>query len=101
MKRFTQAFLLIALVVSLSYARTGTVDSRANVPSQARATQSNAKQAGETGTRIQTVPFASKLVGKTLPYNVVLPVDYDQPAARDKRYPVLYLLHGLFGHYDN
>ena len=40
-------------------------------------------------------------MGKTLPYNVVLPVDYDRPDAKAKRYPVLYLLHGLTGHYDN
>ncbi len=51
--------------------------------------------------RLQTVQFQSQLVGKSLPYNVVLPVGYDQPAAREKRYPVVYLLHGLFGHYDN
>lgn len=50
---------------------------------------------------MQTVAFESKLVGKTLPYIVVLPVDYDQPHAEAKRYPVLYLLHGLTGHYDN
>jgi S-formylglutathione hydrolase FrmB len=52
-------------------------------------------------TRVQTVQFESKLVGKTLPYNVLLPVDYNQPAAKTKQYPVLYLLHGLFGHYTN
>ena len=51
--------------------------------------------------RVQTVQFQSRLVGKSLPYNVVLPVGYDQPDARTKRYPVLYLLHGLAGHYDN
>lgn len=51
--------------------------------------------------RVQTVPFQSQLIGKSLPYNVVLPVGYDLTASRDKRYPVLYLLHGLFGHYDN
>ena len=51
--------------------------------------------------RVQTVALQSQLVGKTLPYNVVLPVNYEQPAARSTRYPVLYLLHGLTGHYDN
>ena len=50
---------------------------------------------------VQTVPFVSKLVGKPLPYNVVLPVGYDQPSAKGTSYPVLYLLHGLTGHYDN
>lgn len=51
--------------------------------------------------RVQTIPFESKLVGKTLPYNVLLPVDYDKPAAKTKLYPVVYLLHGLTGHYTN
>ena len=40
-------------------------------------------------------------MGKTLPYNVLLPVDYQQPATKTKRYPVVYLLHGLTGHYTN
>ncbi|MDQ2855400.1 MAG: esterase family protein [Acidobacteriota bacterium] len=49
--------------------------------------------------RVDTVQFQSKLVGVSLPYNVILPADYDK--AKTTRYPVLYLLHGLFGHYDN
>jgi S-formylglutathione hydrolase FrmB len=52
-------------------------------------------------TRVQTIQFESKLVGKILPYNVLLPVGYDQPAEKTKRYPVVYLLHGLTGHYSN
>lgn len=51
--------------------------------------------------RVQTVQFESKLVTKPLPYHVLLPADYDQPAAKTKRYPVVYLLHGLTGHYTN
>ena len=47
--------------------------------------------------RIETVPFQSKVVNTKLPYNVILPTDYD--TARSTRYPVLYLLHGLTGHY--
>ena len=49
--------------------------------------------------RVQTVKFQSKLINTTLPYNVILPVDYD--AAGTTRYPVLYLLHGLTGHYTD
>src|SRR5882757_7737223 len=67
----------------------GQQGSTASVPThrlQTSTTQAN--------TRVQTIQFESKLVGKTLPYNVLLPVDYDQPAAKSKRYPVLYLLHG-------
>ena len=49
--------------------------------------------------RIETVRLQSKLVNATLPYNVILPADYD--TARSTRYPVLYLLHGLTGHYSD
>ena len=41
----------------------------------------------------------SALIGKRLQYTVVLPTDYyESPTTR---YPVLYLLHGLFGHYSD
>src|ERR1041385_4686385 len=49
--------------------------------------------------RVETVRFQSKLVNTTLPYNVILPDDYD--ASPTTRYPVLYLLHGLTGHYSD
>jgi len=49
--------------------------------------------------RVETVRFQSKLVNATLPYNVILPADYD--TAKTTRYPVLYLLHGLTGHYND
>jgi len=49
--------------------------------------------------RVETIRFQSKLVATTLPYNVILPGDYD--SSRTTRYPVLYLLHGLTGHYND
>lgn len=48
---------------------------------------------------VETIQFHSALVGKTLPYNVILPPDYRSSSTT--RYPVLYLLHGLFGHYSD
>jgi putative tributyrin esterase len=48
--------------------------------------------------RVETVAFESRLVGAKLPYDVVLPADY--AAAPSKRYPVLYLLHGLTDHHS-
>lgn len=50
---------------------------------------------------VETVKLESKLVGTTLPYNVVLPPEYGLPASRSLRFPVLYLLHGLTGHYGD
>lgn len=49
--------------------------------------------------KTETVQFESKLVGKRLPYIAILPATYEKETKT--RYPVLYLLHGLTGHYDN
>ncbi len=52
-------------------------------------------------TTVETVRFESQLVGRVLPYSVVLPPGYGERASRATRYPVLYLLHGLTGHYTD
>ena len=95
MTRYQRAFsALICVALNFSLASVGQT-----VPTSVRAqtVQTSATQ----NPRVQTIQFASKLVGKTLPYNVLLPVDYDQPISKTKRYPVVYLLHGLTGHYNN
>lgn len=51
--------------------------------------------------RVETIQFRSELVGKQLPYRVILPIRYDDEMARSRRYPVVYLLHGLFGDHTN
>ena len=96
MTRHSRIFLIAALVLSASAVIQ-------NSATTARVAPANAPQATATPqiSHVHTIPFASKLVGKTLPYNVLLPVDYDNAAGREKRYPVLYLLHGLTGHYSN
>jgi len=48
---------------------------------------------------VETVQFHSQLVNATLPYNAILPPGYR--LASTTRYPVLYLLHGLSGHYSD
>jgi putative tributyrin esterase len=63
------------------------------------ASQVSAKRSRPPRTvRVETIQFQSTLVGKTLPYNVILPRDYRVSATR---YPVLYLLHGWAGHYSD
>src|SRR5213078_1741409 len=47
---------------------------------------------------LETIQFHSKLLNKTLPHNAILPRDYRTSSTR---YPVLYLLHGLSGHYSD
>jgi S-formylglutathione hydrolase FrmB len=46
--------------------------------------------------RVQDVKFFSKSLQREMSYRVVLPHDY---FSNEFRYPVLYLLHGLTGHY--
>ncbi len=46
---------------------------------------------------IQTVEFFSQSVERTTKYNIVLPRSYE---SSDRRYPVLYLLHGLTQNYQ-
>ena len=41
----------------------------------------------------------SKLMGRAMPYRIILPSGY--AASKQKRYPVIYLLHGLFGSSEN
>jgi S-formylglutathione hydrolase FrmB len=43
--------------------------------------------------------LASKLMGRDMPYRVILPAGYTKNT--QLRYPVIYLLHGLSGHFDN
>ena len=51
--------------------------------------------------RVETVQLQSKLIGKVLPYSVVLPRGYDLITSRQTRYPVLFLLHGWSGNYSS
>lgn len=46
----------------------------------------------------ETIQFKSELIGKVLPYDALLPPGYFKS---NRRYPVLYLLHGLFGRHDD
>lgn len=47
----------------------------------------------------QTFQLNSKLMGREIPYRVLLPLQYEE--RNQIRYPVIYLLHGLTGHFDN
>ena len=44
--------------------------------------------------------LSSKLMGREMPYRVVLPAGYADAKATT-RHPVIYLLHGLTGHFNN
>jgi putative tributyrin esterase len=57
--------------------------------------------APDTTSFVREYKLKSKLMARELPYDLIAPADYDANAAKAKRYPVIYLLHGLTGHYDN
>lgn len=50
--------------------------------------------------KVEDFKINSKLMSREMPYRVILPVNYDQKDTTI-RYPVIYLLHGLTGHFDN
>ena len=47
----------------------------------------------------QTLSLKSRLMAREMPYRIILPGNYKSQAKT--RFPVVYLLHGLDGHYDN
>lgn len=60
------------------------------------------------GVQAQTLPgnvrelkLNSKLMAREMPYRLIVPEGYEAAANKSKRYAVVYLLHGLGGHYDN
>ncbi len=102
MTRYGRAFLTLALIAFSGSPNASLWASAQNKASaNVSVVQARRPAVKQQDRRVQTVQFESTMVGKTLPYNVLLPIDYDQRTARTKRYPVLYLLHGLTGHYTN
>ena len=55
----------------------------------------------ESKVYVETLPFNSALIGRALPYDVVLPPRYGLISSRRTRYPVIYLLHGWQNHHDS
>ncbi len=48
---------------------------------------------------VQNLKLESKLMTRSMPYRIILPKDY--AANKSERYAVVYLLHGLTGHFDD
>ncbi|MDQ4122253.1 MAG: esterase family protein [Acidobacteriota bacterium] len=71
-------------------------------PNAAKAQQQTASSQSEVKTSaasLRTTELDSKLMRRKMPYQVIFPTGYESEKAA--RFPVLYLLHGLSGHYDN
>src|SRR5688572_19279520 len=59
------------------------------------------KTVSRVASRVQSYQLNSKLMAREMPYRVILPNGYDAKEKASVRYPVVYLLHGLSGHFDN
>lgn len=92
-------FLFILILTTACYAQQG-----AGVPTGCVSDvgeKADLKECCPARACVQTVQFKSKLVNAALPYRVVVPANYSSAEQEKQRYPVLYLLHGFSGHYDN
>jgi putative tributyrin esterase len=47
------------------------------------------------------IELKSALLGRAIKYRILYPVKYEYPENREKRFPVLYLLHGITGQSSN
>jgi putative tributyrin esterase len=59
------------------------------------------KTISRSAAQVQTLRLDSKLMAREMPYRVVFPPGYEAKEKAGERYPVVYLLHGLGGHFDN
>lgn len=55
----------------------------------------------KAGAEVREQKLDSKLMGREMPYRIIVPTGYDEKANASVRYPVVYLLHGLTGNYTN
>ena len=85
MRPFLQPLLVILFLSGVAAAQTSRLETA--IPSNSP--------------RVFTDEFDSKLMGRKMPYRVVLPENYSAKDANGRKYPVVYLLHGLTGHFDN
>lgn len=82
--RSLKPFLWLIVVISFSFSAFGQ--------------QAQTKVA--LSTTVQSYKLNSKLMAREMPYRVVLPINYNNSNEKTF-YPVVYLLHGLTGHFDN
>lgn len=70
------------------------------ISAQAQSPAKTVKEILAAKARVQEFKLSSKLTAREMPYRVILPVGYENSNEKTF-YPVVYLLHGLTGHYNN
>lgn len=70
------------------------------VPFAAQAQKAETQQTvNQSAVTVQDLKLNSKLMAREMPYRLILPPNYK--TEKEKKYTVIYLLHGLTGHFDN
>ena len=70
-------------------------------PIQAQMTPATRTEAVSTTAFVREYKLDSRIMARQMPYNLIVPENYDSPANKSKKYSVIYLLHGLTGHFNN
>src|SRR5712691_6497930 len=91
-RRVARGLLGFAIVVMVA------ANSKVLFAQQATSAPSQTSAAAESKLRLQDRTFQSKSLGRAMTYRILLPAGYSEDA---KKYPVLYLLHGWHGDYQN
>lgn len=89
-KRIPRIAILAVVVASLAWSLAGLAQSPAAPVPPIRPTA-----------EVSTHQLKSKLMGRDMPYRVLLPAGYAEGTGPTRRYAVIYLLHGLTGHFSN
>src|SRR5688500_20383272 len=84
--KFKRQFLLLSLFLALTFS--------------AFAQKTETAKTNSAG-RVSKQTLDSKLMAREMPYNLLLPKNYNDEASKEMRIPVIYLLHGLTVHYNN
>jgi S-formylglutathione hydrolase FrmB len=90
-RTFNQFLWLLLLLLALPFS----IQAQETKPPGEKTVAANISQA------TLSLELHSKLMARSMPYRVVLPNDYYSKEKASERYPVVYLLHGLTGHFDN
>lgn len=94
-RRFLRLWLLLAALAFSASAQPPQRQPQPQTKPQAEKTVSRAAPG------VRTLALDSRLMSREMPYRVILPVDYDVREKAGERYPVVYLLHGLTGHFND
>src|SRR5688572_3178851 len=70
------------------------------ISAQAQSPAKTFKEILAAKSRVQEFKLSSKLTAREMPYRVILPIGYENSNEKTF-YPIVYLLHGLTGHFDN